>query len=171
MLWGAAAVLAVGVTTAAVTVANATSGRDGVLSQQEVSRQLGQETGAPVVPQATGTPRTPAPAADGTVRTLRSRAGQVAARCSDGLAYLEAWSPNPGYRVDEVVRGPAAVASIWIESDSFDDVEVLVRCEAGEPRLTELVEPDDHGGDRDGDDHGGDNDTDDDHGGSNSGRD
>lgn len=165
MLWGAAAVLAVGVTTAAVTVANATSGRDGVLSQQDVARQLGQETGTPVVPRATGTPQatgtpratgtpqTPVPAADGTVRTLRSRAGQVTARCGDGLAYLEAWSPNPGYRVDEVVRGPAAVASIWIESDSYDDVELLVRCEAGEPRLSEQVEPDDHGGDRDRDDH------------------
>jgi hypothetical protein len=169
-LWVVAAVLAVGVTTAAVTVANASGGQDDVLSQEEVSRQLGQETGEPVAPEATGTPQTPGtPGGDdpagpadgaGEVRTLRSQAGQVAAQCADGLAYLTAWSPNPGYRVDEVVRGPAAVASVWIESDSFDDVEILVSCEGGEPVLTEMVEPDDHDDDDD-DDHGDDHDDDD----------
>jgi hypothetical protein len=169
-LWVVAAVLAVGGTTAAVTVANATGGRDEILSQDEVSRQLGQATATPATPGPAGTPSTPDPAGtpsapgtagtpstpdagrtsappaagDGPLRTLRSRAGQVAARCDGTLAYLEAWSPNPGYRVDEVVRGPAPEASVWIESDSFEDVLVLVRCEAGEPVLTEQVEPDDH---------------------------
>jgi hypothetical protein len=161
MLWIAAAVAAVGVTTAAVTVANATGGRDDVLSQDEVSRQLGEETGAPVAPAPSGTPATPGadrstpPAGDEVTRTLRSQAGQVVVRCDGATAFLEAWSPNPGYRVDDVVRGPATKVSLWIESDSFEDVFVLVTCQAGEPVLTDKVEPDDHGGDDDGDDRGG----------------
>jgi hypothetical protein len=156
-----------GITTAAVTVANATGGRDEVLSQDEVTRQLGEETGAPVAPTPSGTARTPSAdrstpptqTGDGFTRTLRSQAGQVVARCEGATAFLEAWSPNPGYRVDDVVRGPAAEVYLWIESDSFDDVQVFVTCQAGEPVLTDRPEPDDHGGDRD--DH--DDDRDDDH--------
>lgn len=148
MLWVIAAVVAVGAATAAVTVANATGGRDDVLSQDEVTRQLGRGTDAPATPEASGTPQPPGLSPQGVARSLQSRAGQVVARCDDGLAYLEAWSPNPGYRVDDVVRGPAAEASVWIESDSFEDVKILIRCDAGEPKLAELVEPDDHGGNR-----------------------
>lgn len=157
MLWVAAAVAAVGITTAAVTVANASGdGRDGVLSQDDVTQQLGNESGAPEAPATTGrTPATPSSPAqtgeDGVTRTLRSQAGQVVARCAGTDAYLEAWSPNPGYRVDDVLRGPAPGVYLWIESDSFEDVQVLVRCEDGEPVLTDRVEPDDHGGDRDDD--------------------
>lgn len=151
ILWVVAAVAAIGVTTAAVTVANASGGRDDVLSQDEVSRQLADQTGPPpaTTPPATGGPATPDPSGDGVSRTLRSQAAQLVARCDGAAAYLEAWSPNPGYRVDEVVRGPASQALLWVESDSFEDVQLLVQCEGGEPVLTELVEPDDHGGDRD----------------------
>jgi hypothetical protein len=169
MVWVIAAVAAVGVTTAAVTVANATSGQDDVLSQDEVSRQLGEQTPRPPAADPTGTPEQPAatgtpdPAGAGQVRTLRRDAAQVVVRCQDGRAYLESWSPNPGYRVDEVVRGPAAEAYLWIESDSFEDVEFFIRCQAGEPVLTERVEQDDHGDDDDDDDRG-DRDDDDDRG-------
>lgn len=165
VVWVAATVAAIGVTTAAVTVANATGGRDDLLSQDEVSRQLdeqGRSSGAPTPtgPAASpGAQRSTAPAGQAVTRTLHSEAGQVVARCDGGEVYLEAWSPNPGYRVDEVQRGPAPKASLWIESDSFNDVLVLVVCENGEPTLTDKPEVDDHGGDRD-DDHG------DDHGGS-----
>ncbi|MPZ25235.1 MAG: hypothetical protein GEV12_01970 [Micromonosporaceae bacterium] len=164
ILWVVAAVAAIGVTTAAVTVANAGGGRDDVLSQDEVSRQLGEQTGAPPATGApeTSAPATPGPSGEGVSRTLRSQAAQLVASCAGAGAYLETWSPNPGYRVDEVVRGPAPQALLWVESDSFEDVQILVQCEGGEPVMTELVEPDDHGGDRDddgyddGDDRGGD---------------
>jgi len=88
--------------------------------------------------------------------------------CDGDQVWLVSWSPNTGYRVDDVVRGPGAEVSVWFESDSFDDVEVVVRCEAGQAVATDLVEPDDHGGDRDedGGDHGGDGE---DRSGSNSG--
>jgi hypothetical protein len=156
-IWVAAAVAAIGTTAAAVTVANATSDRSDILTRDQIERELAAGSPAP-----TGSPATPgagstAPATSGTTgeaRTLHSRAGQVVARCDGDLARLDAWSPNPGYRVDEVVRGPAVEASVWIESDSFEDVLILVRCQAGEPQLTEQVEPDDHGGDDHDDDDG-----------------
>lgn len=163
MLWVAAAVAAIGLTTAAVTVANAAGGRNDVLTQDEVSRQLDGQGGTP----ATSTPgvATRTPGGDAVTRTMQSEAGQVVASCDGDAAYLHAWTPRPGYRVDEVQRGPAPDVSLWIESDSFEDVTVLVQCEAGEPVLTDLVEPDDHGGDRhdDHDDH--DDKYDDDHSG------
>ncbi|MGH3683123.1 MAG: hypothetical protein ACRDT2_23085 [Natronosporangium sp.] len=151
ILWVVAAVAAVGVTTAAVTVANAGGGRDDVLSQDEVSRQLGDQTRSAPATGDPASPASPVPSGAGESRTLRSQAAQLVARCDGADAYLEAWSPNPGYRVDDVVRGPAPEALLWVESDSFEDVQVLVRCEGGEPVLTDLVEPDDHGGDRDDD--------------------
>lgn len=165
MIWAAAAVAAVGVTTAAVTLAGASDNPNEVLSQDEVSRQAGQlgtpgpdPTGSPT-PGPSGSPSATAPAGDGVTNTLFSRAAQLVVRCEDGLARLEAWSPNPGYRVDDVVRGPAPEVYLWVESDTFDDVMVFARCEAGEAVMTEKVEQDDHGGDRDdgdrNDDHGG----------------
>jgi len=66
------------------------------------------------------------------------------------VAELRRWSPNAGYRADDVVRGPGAVVSVWFESDRDNDVKVIVRCDGGRPVLTEEVEYDDHGGDRSG---------------------
>jgi hypothetical protein len=65
---------------------------------------------------------------------------------------LKSWTPKAGYRVDEVVRGPATKVSVWLESDTFDDVEAVVTCTDGVAKLTDLVEPDDHGGNRGGGD-------------------
>jgi hypothetical protein len=153
MLWSAAVVAAVGVTTAAVTLAGASDNNE-VLSQDEVSRQLSDLSGTPTSdttasPTATATDGSPsAPATDGVTKTLSSEAAQLTARCDGGLARLEAWSPNPGYRVDDVVRGPAAEAYLWIESDIYEDVMIFVRCEGGEPTMIEEVEQDDHGRNR-----------------------
>jgi hypothetical protein len=149
VIWSVAAAAAIGVTTTAVTVANATNGRDDVLSQDEVARELGEAT-AP--DRSTPVPSPTEPAVSGEQVTLDRTPGRLVVECDGDQAWLTAWSPNPGYRVDEVTRGPAAEVSVWFESDSFDDVEVVVTCEAGEPVANDLVEPDDHGGDRDDDD-------------------
>jgi hypothetical protein len=159
-LWVAAAAAAVGVTTAAVTVANADSGGNDVLSQDEVARQLADETATPGTPS----PEAPPPTGDAEPGTLSGQAGQLVVRCDGDIAYLESWSPNPGYRVDDVVRGPAATVSVEFESDSADDVEVVVRCQDGTLVQEDHVELDDHGGDRDDDDDADDHDdADDDH--------
>lgn len=164
ILWVAAAVAAVGVTSAAVTVANADGGGSDVLSQDEVGRQLSDESATPGTPS----PAPPPPTGDGESATLTSQAGQLVVRCDGDTVYLETWIPSPGYRVDDVVRGPAATVSVEFESDSFDDVGAVVRCEAGTPQLQEFAEFDDHGGDRDDD---ADDDRDDDNSGPGSGDD
>jgi hypothetical protein len=153
MIWSAAAVAAVGVTTAAVTLAGASENNE-ILSQDEVSRQLADLSGTPA-PDVTASPTpgrtdssTPPPVTDGVTKTLFSQATQLVVRCEGGMARLEAWSPNPGYRVDDVVRGPAPEVYLWIESDIYEDVMVFARCEAGEPTMTEEVEQDDHGRNR-----------------------
>ena len=162
VIWSVAAAAAIGLTTTAVTVANATGGGGGgddVLSQDEVARELGEQT----APDRSSPEPTPTElAVTGQPMTLERTPGRLVVVCDDDTASLTSWSPNPGYRVDDVVRGPAAEVSVWFESDSFDDVEVVVTCDGGKPSANELVEPDDHGGDRDDDD-------DDDSGGGNSG--
>lgn len=156
VIWSVAAAAAIGVTTTAVTVANATGGgRDDVLSQDDVSRELGE--GAAADGSAPGEP-SPSSTMDrsvlnGTPITLDRTPGRLVVECDGDEALLTSWSPNPGYRVDEVVRGPAAEVSVWFESDSFDDVEVVVTCDGDKPTANDLVEPDDHGGDRDDDEH------------------
>jgi hypothetical protein len=151
-MWVVAAAAAVGITTAAVTVANASSGRDDVLSQDDVSRELAGETNPATQPSQ---PDNQQPAPDGEVSTFERTPGRVVVMCDGDQAWLVSWSPNPGYRVDDVVRGPGTQVSVWFESDSFDDVEVVVTCEGGQAVATDLVEPDDHGDDRDrGDDNG-----------------
>ncbi|HEY8471020.1 MAG TPA: hypothetical protein VIL37_00055 [Natronosporangium sp.] len=175
VIWSVAAAAAIGVTTTAVTVANATGGgRDDVLSQDDVSRELTQ-SGSPTTPPETGSP----PAVNGESFTIERTAGRLVVACDGNQAWLTSWSPNPGYRVDEVTRGPAESVAVWFESDTDEDVEVIVTCQNGEPVVADLVEPDDHGGDRDdhdrdhrdGDDHDDDDhdDDDDDRSGSNRG--
>jgi hypothetical protein len=75
------------------------------------------------------------------------------ARCDASTVSLVSWSPNPGYRADDVVRGPAVKATMKFESDTANDLFLTVTCVNGVPQLTERVEIDDHGGT--GDDHGG----------------
>lgn len=168
VMWAVAATSAVVVTSVAVTVGYAAGGaQDNVLSPDEVAQQLADQP-APDRPSGAGPTVT-----TGEPVTFERTPGRLVAACDGDLAWLESWSPNPGYRVDDVVRGPAAQVSVWFESDSSDDVEVVVTCEAGEPVVTDLAEADDHGGDRDddnddgdnsgpgsgGDDHGGDDDN------------
>jgi hypothetical protein len=151
VIWVAAAAAAIGMTTAAVTVANATGdGRDDVLSQQDVARELAGETGPPA--ELGPTPRTVT--GDGETTAVQSEAGQLVVRCDGDLVRLESWSPNPGYRADDVVRGPTA-AVIQFESDEYEDIEVVVWClPTGQPSMVQTAEPDDHGGDRDDDNRG-----------------
>jgi len=83
---------------------------------------------------------------------LTSRGGYVMARCQGADAYLVYWSPDPGFRSDDAVRGPARTARVKFEGADLD-VTVLVTCTDGTPRATYTEEEDDHGGG--GDDGGG----------------
>jgi len=73
----------------------------------------------PLQPAVTATPQatpqaTPSSAASGGSLVV-SPGGTVMASCQSGLAYLQYWSPSPGYQADDVIRGPAARASIGFE--------------------------------------------------------
>ncbi|GAA1750281.1 hypothetical protein [Luedemannella helvata] len=144
----ATAAVAVGV---AVAVVNGGGARDAVLSSNEVAEALG--TAGVATPHG-AVPSAPAGAAPSSRAVLdhpkQVTGGYLSISCRDGLAILRQWSPRAGYRVDDVVRGPARTASVTFESDTADDVEVSVTCpdqEGAVPTVTEQVDPDDHGGD------------------------
>jgi hypothetical protein len=140
--WLVVAAVTMGVAAAVVVFAAAGRDRGDVLSQEDVARALADDGTA----QAPST----APSSEfGTAagrQALQSQAGMIMATCADGKAELATWIPKQGYRVDEVVRGPAAQASIWFESDKFDDVKAIVTCQDGRAVLTDQPELDDHGG-------------------------
>lgn len=150
-IWAAAAIVAVIAGTMAV-VAVATDGPDR-RSQDDIARELQQaRTNSP--PAEASPTQGPTASPQNEPTTLSTTGGVVQASCADGEAYLHSWSPQQGYRVDDVVRGPAEVASVWLESDPFDDVLIEVRCDDGTPVAKATAEDDDHDDD---DDHGDDN--------------
>jgi hypothetical protein len=60
----------------------------------------------------------------------------VTAQCIGYLAYLVSWSPAPGYRVDDVRRGPAVEALVtFVMFSTRQETTVAVRCVSGVPRL------------------------------------
>jgi hypothetical protein len=73
-----------------------------------------------------------APAADAE-RTFTLASGTVVARCVDGAAYLVLWSPAPGFRAEDVTRGPAAVTRVKFETRG-QEIKVTVRCVDGVPQ-------------------------------------
>jgi hypothetical protein len=66
---------------------------------------------------------------------LASPEGTVVATCQAAGAYLISWSPQQGYEVGDVFRGPAATASVQFESGA-SEVNMVVSCSAGVPSAT-----------------------------------
>jgi len=136
---------AIGITavaTAAVTSAVTANGD--TLSPQDVNDLLGNDgTAGP-----TGTP-------DPSVSTSTSASGDevatlvpgiVTVHCDGDLATLVSWSPNPGFRSDDPVRGPAAYVSVRFESDYNADYKVTGSCADGVATILAGPDVDDHGG-------------------------
>jgi hypothetical protein len=101
------------------------------LDRQAVERALNGSGATPA-----SSPRAPAQATPGKdgglTRVLRAGGGTVTARCgTDGVTLL-AWSPAQGYRAEDLVRGPVAVASLTFES-AAREYAVTVVCEGGGP--------------------------------------
>jgi hypothetical protein len=84
----------------------------------------------------------PAPSAE---RIFSSPGGIVVVRCRDSRAYLVSWSPERGYRADDIRRGPAEVVSVKFVA-TRTEVELSVRCVGGVPSAR--VETDDEESDR-----------------------
>jgi hypothetical protein len=70
------------------------------------------------------------PSLNGTA--LQTPDGSVTAVCEAAGAYLQYWSPDPGFEADDVNRGPAAVTSV-IFRGSTGSVGVRVTCVGGSP--------------------------------------
>jgi hypothetical protein len=77
---------------------------------------------------------------------LSSPGGTVVADCRPGGAYLVSWSPIPGYEVDAVARGPAAIARVTFNSGA-NSVTMLVSCSTGAPTATSTASGSGTGGD------------------------
>lgn len=70
------------------------------------------------------------PAGQGKV--LTSAGGTVVAGCPPDGAYLSWWSPQPGFEVAFVYRGPAPMAKAVFRSDR-DSVTMVISCHDGTP--------------------------------------
>jgi hypothetical protein len=71
----------------------------------------------------------------GTPGTFTSAGGNAVARCGADGAYLVAWSPAPGYRTDDVVRGPAASVRVNFEGNGPEFV-IVVTCVGDSPHAS-----------------------------------
>ena len=69
--------------------------------------------------------------------TLSSGGGTVVASCRNGQVTLVTWSPAIGYRVHQVVAGPASEVEISFEADNRHEVSMAITCGSnGSPRAT-----------------------------------
>jgi hypothetical protein len=174
MIWAGAAVAVTALASLAISASVGAS--EPPLSEQDVAAQLAADgRGADPTsrvdgarPSATTTARTDdTQAAErfGTGEVYAVTGGTVTGDCdSGGNVSLRSWTPNPGYRADDVSRGPAREVSLWWESDSQPDIHAVVSCVDGHISASWTAEADDHGRGRGGGDNSG-------SGGSGSGRD
>lgn len=125
--WLAAVTAAVLAGLSAVRLIDPGSGSGGeVLTPQQVAEQL---AGAPATPSAAPAPSRPVEAVP---KVLSGPGGTVVAECHPGgFAYLVSWTPAPGYRVEDVQRGPSEHADVRFEGPGRS--QARVRCEEGVP--------------------------------------
>ncbi|HET6755416.1 MAG TPA: hypothetical protein VFH23_15870 [Jiangellaceae bacterium] len=153
--WFAAAILAAGVTLAAVMVIG--SGIFGestrTRSQAEVAQALASlspPSGSAASPAtATSSPSpSPSPQATGSAsnepsspdagsgspsrRLIASAGGSVLAQCSGRDIVVLSWTPAQGYRVEEIDQEARHDVEVLFGSED-DEVKVAVRCEEGQP--------------------------------------
>jgi hypothetical protein len=69
----------------------------------------------------------------------------VLAVCEPAGAYLISWSPQQGYEVDDVVRGPAATARVVFVTGQHG-VSMTVSCAGPVPSASVRAVSDDDGG-------------------------
>lgn len=134
--WLAAAVTATAVGVGAVNIIGTgiTRGSGGeIYSQERIARELASAP-APASPApTTAAPTQTVP--QGSRRALSTPGGVVVAECFGGSVTLVSLTPAQGYQVDDLDRGPDTEAEVTFEG-AGGEVEVKVRCEAGQPVVT-----------------------------------
>ncbi len=63
-------------------------------------------------------------------QVVSSTGGSAVVRCGSDGAYLVSWSPQPGYSIGPVSRGPETVAQVVFES-AGGTIRLAVRCVGG----------------------------------------
>jgi hypothetical protein len=112
----------------------------GVLSQEEVDRQLATATtvtaatGSPSASPASPSTSVPAPStgASHARQVFKARGGSAVAECDGTAARLVSYWPAQGYGTHEVREGPAAEAEVDFRG-SAGRSKIKVRCAAGQP--------------------------------------
>jgi hypothetical protein len=117
------------------------------LTTEAVAHDASDGPAAPDYPQS-GASASVRPVTAAPDRLITSPGGTAMIRCGDAGAYLVTWIPEPGYRVEDVRRGPGVQVSVAFESGERR-VLLSARCIGGipEPRVAQL-DDDDHGGRR-----------------------
>jgi hypothetical protein len=82
---------------------------------------------------STGSPGTSSP--NDSDQTFTFTAGTVVAACAGTDSYLVAWSPAPGFRTDDAVRGPAPVTRVKFEKPG-NETMIVVTCTDGQPHAS-----------------------------------
>lgn len=115
------------------------------LSQDDVARALETvpTSTTPVAPASTTTSSTTTSSSAPAPRGLTVPGGRLVAKCTGDQVALMSWSPDPGWRTDDVSPGPAATASVKFKNDGAENVTV-VTCRDGEPHAETVA--DDSGG-------------------------
>ena len=67
------------------------------------------------------------PTSSATVHTVSTTGGNAFVQCVQSGAYLYGWAAAPGYHIDDLRRGPAAVVRITFEN-TLHEVTVTARC-------------------------------------------
>jgi hypothetical protein len=127
----------------------------GVLSQEEVGRELARSPAAGAGPASpspsantepasgTASPTPSAPAsgtgAAGTTRVLMAKGGQVTAECHGSTVQLLLWSPAQGYQTHEYTRGVAEEAEVDFRGPAGRS-KIKVRCDSSGVPAAEIDE-------------------------------
>ncbi len=138
--WLLAAVVTAGAATVALDVVGAglLGPQDRPLSAADVARALETVPAGTTPPPATPSSSAPAP------RGLAVPGGTLVATCAAGQVTLMSWSPDPGFRADDVSRGPAAAASVKFKNGGTENL-VVVTCQDGEPHAAAVADEGHHG--------------------------
>nr|WTB31690.1 hypothetical protein OG781_21315 [Streptomyces sp. NBC_00830] len=141
--WTAAALAATLTGLAAVQVIGdgiTASADGGVLSPQQVERQLATATTSPsadpstrsAAPTPTHAPTTGTPSTTAVKKTLSTPGGTVIAECNGASVRLLSWAPAQGFGVKRADRGPDEHAEVTFEG-ATGKIELRVRCVNGRP--------------------------------------
>ncbi|MGW3628483.1 hypothetical protein [Streptomyces sp. NPDC000880] len=111
----------------------------GVLTPQQVERQLGAATASPSDRPSTGQPSatptaapTAAPSATGARKGFTTRGGRVVAECKGATVFLVSYSPAQGFGVKSADPGPDEHAEVTFEGPA-GKVEFRAQCASGQP--------------------------------------